>query len=49
MKMKLKGKRKQENKIEFIVHNSNIAHYNPEINWKTRKVKIMRCPDKCEK
>ena len=26
-----------------------LAHYNPEIDWKTKKVQIMRCPDKCGK
>ena len=26
-----------------------LTHHNSEINWKTGKVKIMRCPDKCEK
>ena len=26
-----------------------LAHYNPEINWKTGEVKIMRCPEEYEK
>ena len=26
-----------------------LAHHNPEINWRTGEVKIMRCPEKCEK
>ena len=26
-----------------------LAHYNPEIDWRTGEVKIMRCPKECEK
>jgi len=26
-----------------------LAHHNPEIDWKTGEVQIMRCPDKCGK
>ena len=26
-----------------------LAYHNFEINWKTEEVKMMRCPDKCEK
>ena len=26
-----------------------LARHNPEINWKTGEVKMMRCPEKCEK
>ena len=26
-----------------------LAHYNPEIDWKTGEVKIMRCPEECGK
>jgi len=26
-----------------------LVHYNPEINWKTKEVKMTRCPDKCER
>jgi len=26
-----------------------LAHHNPEIDWKTGEVKMMRCPDKCGK
>jgi len=26
-----------------------LACYNPEIDWKTRKVKMMRCSDECGK
>ena len=26
-----------------------LACHNPEIDWKTGKVKIMRCPDECRK
>ena len=23
--------------------------YNPEIDWKTKEVKMMRCPEECKK
>ena len=26
-----------------------LAHHNPEIDWRTGKVKIMRCPEECGK
>ena len=26
-----------------------LAHHNSEINWRTGEVKMMRCPEKCEK
>ena len=26
-----------------------LAHYNPEINWRTREVKMTRCPEECGK
>ena len=26
-----------------------LAHYNPEIDWKTKEVKMMRCPEECGK
>ena len=26
-----------------------LAHYNPEINWRTGKVKMTRCPEECGK
>ena len=26
-----------------------LAHHNPEINWRTGEVKIMRYPEECEK
>ena len=26
-----------------------LAHYNPEINWKTGEVKMMRCSEECGK
>jgi len=26
-----------------------LAHHNPEIDWKTGEVKMMRCPEECEK
>jgi len=26
-----------------------LAHHNPEIDWKTEEVKMMRCPEECGK
>jgi len=26
-----------------------LAHHNPEIDWKTGEVKMMRCPEECER
>jgi len=26
-----------------------LAYYNPEIDWRTREVKMTRCPEKCGK
>jgi len=26
-----------------------LAHYNPEIDWRTRDVKITSCPEECER
>ena len=26
-----------------------LAHHNPKIDWKTREVKMMRCPEECRK
>ena len=26
-----------------------LVYHNPEIDWRTRKVKIMRCPEECGK
>ena len=26
-----------------------LAHHNPEIDWRTGEVKMMRCPEKCRK
>ena len=26
-----------------------LAHHNPEIKWRTEKVKMMRCPEECGK
>ena len=33
----------------MILGMSWLTYHNSEINWKTGEVKIMRCPDKCEK
>ena len=32
-------------KQSVILEMSWLAYYNPEINWKIVKVKIMRCPE----
>jgi len=32
-----------------ILKMSWLAYHNPEIDWKTGKVKMMRCLEKCEK
>jgi len=26
-----------------------LAYHNPEIDWKTGEIKMMRCPDECKK
>ena len=26
-----------------------LAHHNPEINWRAREMKMMRCPEECGK
>jgi len=26
-----------------------LAHHNPEIDWRTEEVKIIRCPEECKK
>jgi len=36
-------------KLSIILGISWLAYYNPEIDWKTGEVKIMRCPEECEK
>ena len=37
------------NKSGVILEMPWLACYNPEINWKTEKVKTMRCPEEYEK
>ena len=32
-----------------ILGMSWLAHHNPEIDWRTRKVKIIRCSEECGK
>ena len=32
-----------------ILEMSWLAHHNPEIDWRTRKVKIIRCSEECGK
>jgi len=36
-------------RTEVILGMSWLAAYNPEINWETEEVKIMRCPALCGK
>ena len=36
-------------KWSVILGMSWLRHHNPEIDWKTGEVKMMRCPDKCGK
>ena len=31
------------------IRNAWLAHHNPEINWRTGEVQIVRCLDKCRK
>jgi len=38
-----------EQKWSMILEMSWLVHHNPEINWKTEEVKMIRCPDKCKK
>jgi len=36
-------------KLTVILGMSWLARYNPEIDWKTREVKMTRCPEECGK
>ena len=38
-----------EQKWAVILEMPWLAHYNPEIDWRTGEVKITRCPDECGK
>ena len=38
-----------EQKWNMILEMLWLAHYNPEIKWRTEKVKMMRCPEECGK
>ena len=38
-----------EQKWNIILGMPWLACHNPEINWRTGEVKIMRCPEKCGK
>ena len=38
-----------EQKWNVILGMPWLACYNPEINWRTGEIKIMRCPEECEK
>ena len=33
----------------MILEMLQLAHYNPEINWRTGDVKITSCPEECER
>ena len=39
----------EEQKWNIILEVLQLVCHNPEIYWKTREVKIMRCLDECEK
>ena len=39
----------EEQKQNIILKMPQLAYYNPEINWKTRKIKMMRYLDECRK
>ena len=36
-------------KWSVILEIPQLAHYNPEIDWKIGEVKMIRCPEKCGK
>ena len=36
-------------KWSMILRMPWLAYYNPEIDWRTREVKMTRCPEKCGK
>ena len=38
-----------EQKWIVILRMLCLAHHNPEINWRTGEVKMMRCPEECGK
>ena len=38
-----------EQKWSVILGMLWLAHHNPEIEWKSGEVKMMRCPEECEK
>ena len=38
-----------EQKWTVILRMPWLAHYNSEIDWRTREVKMMRCPEECGK
>jgi len=48
----MNGSFNKEGPIEYTVEVNILlwlVYYNSEIDWKTREVKIIRCPEKCEK
>ena len=42
------GHRKRT-EIDVILEMPWLAHYNPEIDWRTGEVKMTRCPEECGK
>jgi len=48
----MNGSFNKEGPIEYTVEVNILlwlVYYNSEIDWKTREVKIIRCPEKCGK
>ena len=45
MEIDVIGSQKQNVILEIL----QLAHHNPEINWKTEEVRMMRCPEECER
>jgi len=39
----------KEQKWMVILGMPWLAYHNPEIDWRTREVKMMRCPEECDK
>ena len=45
MEIDVIGRQKQKVILEMLW----LAYYNPEINWRIREVKMVRCPEECKK
>ena len=39
----------EKQKWNMILEMSWLACHNPEINWRIEEVKMIRCPEECEK